>query len=158
MTNWQRQYFLMRGWARFLSRESEMKSLMDRIKRERGKYLNIVDGNWGILVKDDYWALHYQRLNFRICRAHRAVQKDVARCYNFTGDGPLTMNIVGASIPGWEDDPDEIAIPRAAKQFDERYRQKAMRAKKILAGEESLSERLGRIDEQEAIAEAMGHY
>lgn len=153
--NWKHRFFLARGWARYLAKHSRDAGLMERVLRERGKEIKR-DGSWAVLVSDDYWALCYQRLNFRLRRANRAVQKDVPRQYSFSGNGPLTLNLMGATIPGWEPDPDEIAIPREAKQFDENYRQKAVRAKRLLADQEPMQTRLNRIDENEALREAMG--
>lgn len=131
-----RRYFLLHGWARYLSQVAEVEKQMDAIKRFR-KEDNVerrADGGWGILVEEDYWALQYQRLHFRVARAHRAVRKDISRTYRFTGNGPLTFNMFGAAIPGWETDPEDVAIKNDREMFDRNYRSKAHHACELLKG------------------------
>lgn len=61
------RYFLLRGWARYLSLLPELEKESERIVSHRR------EGRWAILVHDDVDALRYQRLHFRMRRAKYAV-------------------------------------------------------------------------------------
>ena len=146
------KYFMMRGWARFLGSSKNADLMKEIISRRKG-------GNWGIAVSDDYFALQYQRLEFRRQRAQRAIGQDKVRSYRFTGDGPLTTTLFGAAIPGWETDPEEVAKQADTDRMQER-RLKAMRACELLRSMPEpydVREELGRIAHEEACAEAMGY-
>jgi hypothetical protein len=118
--------FMLTGWGRYLARTEEVRREMEHAKQNRPKK------NYGILVEDDDWALVYQRLNFRLARARRAFNPITCRSYSFTGNGPLTMKIVGVKIPGWQGSTEEEYARKNAENFDHAYRKRAVKAKRIL--------------------------
>lgn len=145
------------GWGRYLCQTQDLRRTMDRIERIRP------GGNFGIAIKDDDWALVWQRFNYRHQRAQRAFNPIGCRTYTFTGDGPLTIGLFpGVNIPGWVGKTDAEYAAINAAEFDKNYRQKAVRAKRILI-ERHGSELGGRLtglldyrDHQDAMSEAYG--
>ncbi|NTI22397.1 hypothetical protein G6M87_11060 [Rhizobium rhizogenes] len=146
------RYFMLHGWARFLG-SSNNDNLMKQItKRRKG-------GNWGIAINDDYFALQWQRYDFRRQRAQRAIGADKIRSYSFTGTGPLSLRLAGANIPGWETDPEAKAVEADTARMQER-RLKAKRACELLrtmAEPYDVRDELGRLDYEEACRDAMGY-
>lgn len=146
------KYFMMCGWARFIDLKQN-DDLMSQIIRRRAK------GNWAILVEKDYWALQYQRYHFRKFRASRAVGHGKMRSYRFTGMGPLTSTLFGIAIPGWETDPETVAVKADYERMHEK-RLKAVQACKALRAMPepyNVREELGRLDHEDACREAMGY-
>ncbi|NKM04124.1 hypothetical protein [Rhizobium leguminosarum] len=107
--------------------------------------------------EDDYFALQWQRYEFRRARAQRAIGHDKVRSYRFTGKGPLGLKLFGADIPGWETDPEEKAIQADAARMQTR-RDKAKRACELLrtmSEPYDVREELARLDYEEACMDAM---
>jgi hypothetical protein len=146
------RYFMLHGWARFLGSSTNADTMAQIVHRRPG-------GCRGIACSDDYWALQWQRYNFRQQRAQRAIGNDKMRVYNYSGTGPGTCTLVGVEIPGWETDPEEKAIQADTDRMQKR-RMVAKRACEMLRSmPEPFDVRveLGRLDYEEACAEAMGY-
>ena len=157
MTDPARRIASLTGWGRFLCRTQDHLRMMARVEKIRE------GGNWGIGVKDDDWALVWQRLSYRHWRAQRAFNPIGCRSYSYTGDGPLTLGLFpGVSIPGWVGKTDAEYATINADSFDKNYRQKAVRAKRLLVERHGpdlggrLTGLLDEHDHQEAMAEAYG--
>lgn len=107
------RYFLLMGWAKYLSMSVEHKRHLDEIRKRRGN-------DFGIAVRDDHQALEYQRLDFRIWRAKRAVGMAGLTGYaTFDGNGFRRA--------------DKETIDAMNKEsFDECHRQRAYKAKKLI--------------------------
>lgn len=147
------RYFMLHGWARFLASSDNADTLRQIEKRRHG-------GNWGIANADDYWALQWQRYDFRRSRAQRAIGNDKIRSYRFTGEGPVTIPLGGVAIPGWETDPEEQAKKADTDRMQKRrlHAQRACRLLRDMPEPYNVHEELARLDNDEAIAEAMGYY
>jgi hypothetical protein len=147
------KYFMLHGWARFLGSSKNDDLMKEIVSRRKG-------GNWGIICSDDYFALQYQRYDFRSARARRAIGQDKVRSYRLSDNGPLTLAIFGVEIPGWETDPEE-----KAKQADfDRMQERRLKAKRACELLRQMPEpydvrvELARIGNEEAIRDAMGGY
>lgn len=119
-----------------------------------------VGGNWGIALGEDYFSLQWQRCDFRKWRAQRAIGQDKIRVYRYSNDGPLTLNMFGVQIPGWETD---STVKAKQADFDrmQETRMKAHNAcKKLKKMSESynVKHELTSLDWREAEAESMGYY
>lgn len=157
--NYDRRYFLLHGWARYLARSDEHKREQDRIMRFRVQDgIGGGDGRFGILVSDDMWSLQYQRLAFRYARARRAIGLDIVKEYRFVDNGPLTIEIFpGCPIPGWETDSEEIRAEKARNIFQDRHRLLAQRAKRLLRERGiDIQAEMDRRDQEENYREAWG--
>ena len=148
------KYFMLMGWARFLGSSANDDLMKQIVKRRTG-------GNWGIATKeaDDYWALQWRRYNFRRQRAQRAIGQDKLRTMSFTGDGPLTVRLIGVDIAGWTAEPEQV---QARADYDRMMetRLEAQRCVQLLRTMEEpfdVREELGRLDWQDAEAEARGY-
>jgi len=78
-----RSVFLLTGWGRFLANHL-------CAYKERQQYIKSVraEGSWAIMAADDYWALQYQRLDFRIKRAQYAFGTyGLSGCMSYGKDG-----------------------------------------------------------------------
>lgn len=78
-----RRVFLLTGWGRFLANH-----LCEYTKRQ--EYIKSIrdEGSWAVMVAGDYWALQYQRLEFRIRRAAYAFGSyGLSDCASYGRDG-----------------------------------------------------------------------
>lgn len=107
------RYFLLMGWARYLSLRIDLNRQLDDIAKRRGT-------RFGILRDDDHYALEYQRLEFRIQRANRAVgMQGLSGHASFDGEKFVVT--------------DQATLDKRNKDnFDIHYRQRAHRAKKLI--------------------------
>ncbi len=110
-----RRVFLLMGWGRFLANR-----MCD--DKERQEYIKSVrdEGSWAIAVADDYWALQYQRLEFRIARAK----------YAFDAFGLQGKMSFGKD--GWIRWSGEMVAKENKRVFHKHYRMKAHRAVQLL--------------------------
>lgn len=152
----QRRIASLTGWGRFMCHAEDLRNSMRRIEKIREKK------NWGIAIEDDDWALVWQRLNFRLWRAHRAFHPIGCRTYSYTGDGPLSVSIAGIQVPGWVGKTEKEYANENAATFDKNYRRKAVRAKRLLTERhgpmgEHLTGLLDRHDYEETMRDAGGY-
>lgn len=123
VTQLARRIWFLSGWARWLASSPSVKQEMEHIVNQRGEWLRVqpdrgrfpnLDGRWGILIRDDPWALRYQRLHFRLARARYAVG-----AYSLRGRGVITAT-------GLRWDPPE-AVREANRRSLAEYRERAQR-------------------------------
>ena len=149
------KYFILRGWAKWHASTSNQE-IMDRIVKRRP------GGNWGIATPEavDYWALQWRRYDFREKRAQRAVGRDKMRVMSYSGDGPLTVEVIpGVPIAGWTADPEEV---QACADYDRmmKARLEAQRCCSLLREMDmpfNVRKELSRLDYEDACNEAMGY-
>jgi len=142
-----RRYFMLAGWAHWLaSRESSARSTQEEIKRRRaedghgGRH-----GNYGILVRDDYWALQYQRLEFYRKRARRACMPHGIFC-----------RVTTVNAEGCHRETIEESAERERQSFHHCYRRRAHEAVSKLKAQGrplDVREELDCINDLEALAE-----
>lgn len=155
MTNSAAKYFMLMGWARFLGSSANADLMARIVKRRTG-------GNWAIATKeaDDYWALQWRRYDFRRARAQRAIGQDKVRTMSYSGDGPLTVRLIGVDIAGWTAEPEQVQARADYDRMMEK-RLEAQRCCRLLREMDmpyDVREELGRLDWQDAEAEATGYY
>ena len=123
-TSLERRLFLALAWGKWLAREMEQAGQsMERCKMLRAQDgFGQGNGNWGVLVQDDPWALQFQRLDFRVARAKRAVG----------AQGVISIHRYGQETVSWPKGSPEI-VEYNRENFQSNQRARAFKACQLLA-------------------------
>lgn len=122
-----RRVQLALAWGKWIAlRREDHEKAMEFYKGQRPR------GNWGIVVEQDEMACHYQRCQFRVRRAMRAVGAwGMVGHATFTMPGEetnATYRLAGVDFPVRADTADELA-KRNFDDFNKNARTRAVRSK-----------------------------
>lgn len=114
------------SWGKWLAlRADDYRKAMEFYKKQRP------EGNWAILTQHDEMACRYQRCEFRLRRAMRAVGAwgmTGHATFNENGSGKFTL--MGIDFPADVMAADELADSNA-KEFQKNHRSRATEAKEV---------------------------